>query len=254
MWVCVFHCSPPGIVVRANLSTGQVASTPRDWGTVSSKDQQQLPWGLSGELDLSLEFVLLLPLPSVEQAQVMLVVSRSFFGSGRPSPIWEIVVTVYWLGGTTLSMRFRAASDAQVLGTCFEGRKACVIRECRAPVSGTRLSRKVGIRSFRSTSLNNLQQVGGRLLTLKSPLLMDGRGWLRKAESFQWQDRKSLAERGGARSAASQVRGVAALHRSAGVPQGFHFCFHQELKCMHVVCASACLQLQPEEPIEQLKL
>lgn len=33
------------------------------------------------------------------------------------------------------------------------------------------------------------------------------------------KDRKSLAERGGTRSAASQVRGVAAAHSAAGVPQ-----------------------------------
>lgn len=67
--------------------------------------------------------------------------------------------------------------------------------------------------------------------------------WLRKqGRKFPiGKDRKSLAERGGARSAASQVRGVAVAHSAAGVPQGFHFDFHQELKCMQLVCASVGL-------------
>lgn len=68
VWVCV--CSSVALSsseyrgYRANLSTGIAL---RDWGTVSSKDQQ-LPW----ELDLRLEFCLLLLLRSVDQAQLKL--------------------------------------------------------------------------------------------------------------------------------------------------------------------------------------
>lgn len=75
--VLAFHSTPPGIVVRANLSTGQVASTPKVEIGVRypvSINNNKRPEGLSGELDLSREFLFLLPLLSVHQAQIVLVV------------------------------------------------------------------------------------------------------------------------------------------------------------------------------------